>query len=122
MFVSVRTIRLSVRFIINGTLETALRMSMNIRKRVMIMVIGRGMGMMVMNIRIRGVMLAWKLVREGIIMQLMIKFRRRVVRVVIIMGVRGRSVVLVRIFTGGHTVIGFRVRRMVLNIRKGGMM
>lgn len=39
MSVSVRTIGLSVRFIVNGNLLAALRMGVNIRERVMIMVI-----------------------------------------------------------------------------------
>lgn len=54
-------------------------MGVNIWIRVMMTVIRRVMGMIMMNIRIRGVMLAKKLVRGGIMMQMMIKFRSRVV-------------------------------------------
>lgn len=97
-------------------------MGVNVRISVLMMMVFRKVMRMIMNIRMGGVMLAMKLVRRGIME--MIKFRRRVMWLVIIMGFRGRIMVMVRIYIGGTMMrkVGFSVRRMVLNIWKGGMM
>lgn len=96
-------------------------MGVNVRISVLMMMVFRKVMRMIMNIRIGGVMLAMKLVRRGIME--MIKFRRRVMWLVIIMGFRGRIMEMVRIYIGGTMMrkVKFSVRRMVLNIWKGGM-